>query len=291
MIEEKLEELGFIIKRKLKPGLNRVPTEHRPHKRNGVVYVNPETIVYHSYDDSIESGYFYKNNTIYDNMTTEEKIAAREKYIKESQQIQEQLRIDGLAEVRKVFNKFNNSCKQHTYLTKKQVLADHKLRLDFYGNIAVPAYNIDKELVGYQMIKEDGDKHWKTGSLPNGAFFPFTNNGLLTDARIILLAEGYATSASINMAIGDKYIQTISCFSSQNVDKVADILHSKLDCAIFVVKDNDYAGRKIKTLGFTVGESDEDANDYMCKNGIEALRQKINEHIGTFIKLLTSERG
>jgi len=285
MIEEKLEELGFIIKRKLKPGMNRVSTEYKPHKQNGVVWINQDTVVYYSYDDSVESGFFYKRESVYEGMSTEEKIAARNKYIEESQAIHEQVKLDGLLQMRKVFGKFQRQCIEHSYLTKKQVISDHKLKIDFYGNIIVPAYSISKELMGYQIISET-DKNWKTGSTPNGAFFPFTNGGLLFDAKVILLAEGYATSASINMSIGNKYIQTISCFSSTNIDKVAYILQNNPNIigTVIAIKDNDYAGRKVKTLGFTIGDDNEDANDFMIKNGIDKLKDTINEQIGFILK-------
>jgi len=92
---------------------------------------------------------------------------------------------------------------------------------------------IGSNLVGLQMIDEEGNKKFLYGQRTSFAQFVFDNKG------IHVLCEGYATGLSIRAVLKQlkrRYTLHI-CFSANNMEKVASTLPGG-----FVVADNDLSG-------------------------------------------------
>ena len=98
------------------------------------------------------------------------------------------------------------------------------------GLLLVIPMRVGHQIVGCQIIREDGEKKFLFGQRTSGAYFCFDNKGPN------ILCEGYATALSIRAAMKAlKRRYTLYCtFSAGNMKKVAATLPSG-----FVVADND----------------------------------------------------
>jgi putative DNA primase/helicase len=99
--------------------------------------------------------------------------------------------------------------------------------------LLVVPMRIGPDLVGVQMIAEDGTKRFLTGQRTDGAVNVIDNKGRE------LLVEGWATALSVREAmkvLGARY-KIVCCFSAGNLGKLAAL---KPEC--FVVADNDASG-------------------------------------------------
>lgn len=140
------------------------------------------------------------------------------------------------------------------------------------GMVAVIPMRINSELVGCQLISEDGSKKFLYGQRSGGAQFIFDNKGPH------YLCEGYATGLSIRHALKNlkrKYTIHV-CFSAGNMAKVAANL-----CGGVVVADNDKSGtgeRVAREIGWPYWMSDvvgEDFNDAHKRMGLFAASQSL----------------
>ena len=123
----------------------------------------------------------------------------------------------------------------------------------------------NRQLVGAQLIDEEGTKKFLYGQISKGATYDMGAKG------ITLLCEGYATALSIKAAMNAiKLPYSIRvCFSASNMEEIARGLP---DC--FIVADNDPNGVGEKAarsagkpywISPTVGE---DFNDYYLRKGL-----------------------
>jgi len=120
------------------------------------------------------------------------------------------------------------------YLDRKKVRA-FGVRFS-RGSIVVPVRNIGGDLVGLQFIAPDGNKKFLTGTPKSGCFHLI---GEVSPLSPLLIAEGYATAASVHMATG--YPVAVA-FDAGNLQPVAMALRSKLpEQPMVIVADNDAA--------------------------------------------------
>ena len=136
------------------------------------------------------------------------------------------------------------------YLKAKGIPA-LELREDLDRNLLVPVTNIHKEIRGLQTISPDGDKRFMYGMQKEGNFCmighygfdhsgptPFDNEGRNLSQGTILLAEGYATGASLHMATEKPVAVT---FDAGNLEAVAKKLRDQYpNAAITICADNDH---------------------------------------------------
>jgi phage/plasmid primase-like uncharacterized protein len=121
----------------------------------------------------------------------------------------------------------------HPYLERKQI-APHGTRL-IQAALVVPARNINGELRGLQFIAADGKKLWMKGSRKTGAFHLI---GARETPDRIVIAEGFATAASIHTATGHTVIAAFDC---GNLKPVAEAVHQKYPHAeIIIAADDDH---------------------------------------------------
>ena len=160
----------------------------------------------------------------------------------------------------------------HAYLTRKgfpdeasKVWTVHDPKLIDPVRLLVVPMRRDGNLVGVQLINEEGTKKFLYGQISKGATFDMNAKG------ITILCEGYATALSIKAAMNAiKLPYSIRvCFSASNMEEVARSIPDGI-----IVADNDPNGvgeRAARNTGKkywispTVGE---DFNDYHLRCGL-----------------------
>lgn len=140
-------------------------------------------------------------------------------------------------------------------------------------------------IVGCQLIDQDGEKRFLSGQCTNYAAFTFQNSGP------VVLCEGYATGLSCQAALRALKARytLIVCFSAQNLKRIAAMLPRGL-----VVADNDASGtgeRIAKETGlpyFLPPEVGQDFNDFhqatslfRCSQALRAALLKAWRRIDT----------
>ena len=125
------------------------------------------------------------------------------------------------------------------------------LREDVDGTLLIPVMTVEKELRGLQKIAPDGAKSFMYGMEKNGNLHmigdyglehpgptPFDEQGRNLSQGEILLAEGYATGATLHMAT-DKPVAV--AFDAGNLEPVAKKLREQYpNAAITICADNDH---------------------------------------------------
>jgi putative DNA primase/helicase len=124
---------------------------------------------------------------------------------------------------------------EHDYLTKKHVAA-HDLRRE-RDEILVPMRDINGVLRGVQRIAPDGTKMFSKGGRINGLFHRIGAES--TNDSTVVIAEGYATGASIHAATGDT---VFVAFNKGNLIHVAKAARQRWPKAkITLAADDDHA--------------------------------------------------
>jgi putative DNA primase/helicase len=139
---------------------------------------------------------------------------------------------------KRAFAKFINAKEaspKQPYLVKKGVPAIG-VREDENGNLLVPGYDTSGHIHTLQTISLDG-KQFEAGSRKQGTFFPIGPERKLGD-EVILIAEGYATAASVYLATGKP---VVAAFDAGNLSLVAVALREKFpNTPIAILADNDH---------------------------------------------------
>lgn len=127
------------------------------------------------------------------------------------------------------------------YLQAKGVRA-FGVREEVDGTLLVPVMTVDKELRGLQTISPEGEKRFMYGMEKNGNFHMIADpdKDLSKDLAQgeIILAEGYATGATLHMATKKP---VAVAFDAGNLEPVAKKLREKFpNAAITICADNDH---------------------------------------------------
>ncbi|MBS3955045.1 MAG: toprim domain-containing protein [Methylomicrobium sp.] len=122
----------------------------------------------------------------------------------------------------------------HPYLIKKQIQA-HGARSGRDNTLIIPIYAPDKALVNLQFISPTGGKRFLAGGQKKGCFAVIRG----TTERI-LIAEGYATAASLNESTGH---QVFVALDAGNLVPVSiEIRKLFPDSELIICGDNDLSG-------------------------------------------------
>jgi len=213
---------------------------------------------------------------------------------------------------------------EHAYLKRKNVKS-YGLKVNREGALLVDFYNVEQEFKGTQRIFKDGFKPYADGCDKRGAFHIMDGEPII-DKEGIILAEGYATAASIHDCIGSDYkflmtdkinynfyhiIMAIDCY---NLLPVAKAIKSQYpNVTIIIAADNDGAKHKNtdgKNPGvdraiecckagyakgyITIDENEindglTDWNDYYCKYGRAATKQALIDALRAPLKPVSIE--
>lgn len=124
------------------------------------------------------------------------------------------------------------------YLLSKGVNADHGALTDKEGKKTyLPAVDADGKQWTMQYINEAGTKRFAKESKKEGCFHVVGGLEQLAKAPAIVIAEGYATAATLKQAL---LMATVCAFDSGNLAPVAQALHRKFpDKPIVIAGDDD----------------------------------------------------
>lgn len=200
----------------------------------------------------------------------------------EKRQIQETCRVKSTAKLKKA-----QKAEIHPYLTRKKI-KPFQSKVD--GNLLlIPAYD-ELGIVGHQNITADGKKWYSTGIKIKGAISPLKE---IRNSEMIYVTEGFATAASIQMAIN---YPVVVCFSANNISN-AIVTIGKINPDAFIVicadrdKVNEQTGKrtgehyamqahsrfKNSIVIFPWDDVDRigDFNDLHCEDGIDAVSERV----------------
>jgi putative DNA primase/helicase len=122
--------------------------------------------------------------------------------------------------------------RQHDYLSRKHIpgVGARMLR----EMLLVPLYHGPRQLVGLQIIQQDGARKFLTGTPSAGAY---TVIGKPSKTGHIVICEGYATAVSVHIATG--YCVVVA-FSAGNLEAVAKKIRAAMpEAIIFIGADDD----------------------------------------------------
>nr|BCU00748.1 DUF1738 domain-containing protein [uncultured bacterium] len=126
------------------------------------------------------------------------------------------------------------------YLQAKGIEAHAGVFTDREGQKTyIPAFDADGKQWTMQYIQEDGTKRFAKDSKKEGCFHPVGGMDALAAAPALVIAEGYATAASLAEGLGHA---TVAAFDSGNLPHVAQALREKFpDKPIVIAGDDDKA--------------------------------------------------
>lgn len=162
----------------------------------------------------------------------------------------------------------NQATKQsHPYLTSKGF--PDATGYVWNDSLLIPM-RIDQKLVGLQMIKPDGKKHFLKGQITKGA------ESIIDAKGVSILCEGFATALSVRRAlkaVNTRYTVHV-CFSAGNIKTMAK---KYPDCVI--VADHDPVGVRVaKESGRPYWVSpnvSEDFNDFELRVGAKVAGKSL----------------
>lgn len=129
----------------------------------------------------------------------------------------------------------------HAYLVRKGGLPPLGIR-QMDNALVVPVHGADKALTGLQFIQPDGQKRFITGTRKAGSWCVLKPEGIPpTDWSIILVAEGWATAASLHTATG---LPVFIAFDCGNLSAVAQYIRRQFPAArLLFCADDDAHGK------------------------------------------------
>lgn len=189
-------------------------------------------------------------------------------------------------EAQKLWNSASPANPEHPYLKSKGIATETALSaIRQSGNELLIPLRQNNQIVALQRIDEHGIKRFGKGSTVKGSAM------LIGDKKIVqngyLLAEGFATAASLNQATG---LPVVVAFNAGNLKEVAKTLHSKNEnIPVLICADNDpsrvglnQALEAAKIFGekasVTMPEfSEEDKTAFAQKHGADKLPSDFND--------------
>ena len=250
---------GIIIDRLPQMGVwRRYPTEDHPNKRNGAVKFMGDHAFIQNWATNTEVEVWKAEGV------SQADVQRYRRDMQEAERKRKQQQFDAAKKAGWILHQCQIA--RHPYLESKG-FADEQGNVwnSEDGLVLVIPMRVGHQLVGCQLIREDGSKKFLFGQRTSEAAFVFDNKGPN------ILCEGYATALSIRAALkAMKRRYTLHvCFSAGNMQKVAALLPDG-----FVVADNDAsrtgeeAAKKIGWPYFMPPDVGDDFNDFSRKVGL-----------------------
>ncbi|MDR2504240.1 MAG: DUF5710 domain-containing protein, partial [Deltaproteobacteria bacterium] len=189
---------------------------------------------------------------------------------------------------------------EHPYLAAKGVEALGIKESETGRDLLVPLLNLKGEIRSLPRIHENGFKSFQAGAEKKGNFFLLgCEFNELARQKEVLIAEGYATAASLHMATR---LPCVVAFGADNLMPAAENIRSLLpDAAIVICADNDHshsmgnigvlkakaAAEKIKgrlIIPFLTPDERKagckDFNDIHQRRGLGAVKKQVEAGLG-----------
>lgn len=235
-----LQEAGLIVDEPLLDGqIHRVPVEGgKPGGKDGA-YCGYADGRPNGWGQNYKSGEQVKWIATGHTLTPEQKDAlkteASERLAERANERKEQQE----KAMKRAYAKWMNAepTEEHPYLEEKGV-SGFGLKQDSRGNLLIPGFDLRTGRVQtLQWIEPNGTKRFEWGCPQQGAALVLPSSDALTGGEI-LIAEGYATAASLHMATGQP---VVAAFTAHNLLPVAELLRDKYPQAeITICADNDH---------------------------------------------------
>jgi antirestriction protein ArdC/phage/plasmid primase-like uncharacterized protein len=143
------------------------------------------------------------------------------------------------AEVEKEWHGLKPAPDNHSYLVKKEVKA-YGLKLGRQGELVIPVRDGEGKIWSLQQVTETG-KVFSKDARKAGCYHVIDPRGEMNKAKTILIAEGYATGASVHQATGRP---VVVAFDAGNLKTVAESLRKgHPDRHIVILGDDDRHGK------------------------------------------------
>ena len=208
--------------------------------KSGSFKIINNVCIYHNFKTGVTKTYF-DNKT---KLTREEKINSYKK-IKENQLL---IRSQKFKAGREAYNEFNaiiNSGISEYIINKK--IENFGCKIDAIGVLHVPFRNTKGYISTYQKIFKDGYKIFRGDAEITGCCHQIGFNKIFNNPNYngqIYIAEGYATAASIHMALNQP---TVVAANTGNLIHVVDNIKNKYLLAdIIICADNDLCLKEVK---------------------------------------------
>lgn len=249
-------------------------------------FVNIETVFF----EALKSGYT-PNKTDFKQLSPEEKARRdkeRQERLEKAEAERQKAAQTAKVKAQGLFKRGHAVDPNHPYLLKKGITSPSALEgIKQLGNqLLIPARQ-NKEIVAVQKIGPEGGKYFgKDEALAGSAF-------LLGDAKKaktegIILAEGFATGASLNKATGLPVLIVFSAYNQVNVAHSIANLDTK---HVFIAADNDqqtknaglkFANRAADILGDKATVlmpqfSEQDVTQFQAKHGQDKFPSDFND--------------
>ncbi|MFC0983747.1 zincin-like metallopeptidase domain-containing protein [Pasteurella multocida] len=130
-----------------------------------------------------------------------------------------------------------------TYLVKKGIKLHDGVFEDKHRNMVIPAYDENGKIWASQTIYPDGNKRFTAGGRKEGNFHVVGGLEHLNSSDVIIIAEGYATAATIKEASNRP---VVAAFDSGNLKTVAEKLHQKYPDKPIIIAGDDDAHRTLE---------------------------------------------
>ncbi|HIF0302649.1 TPA: zincin-like metallopeptidase domain-containing protein [Legionella pneumophila] len=138
------------------------------------------------------------------------------------------------------------------YLQTKKIEPHSEIFTDVNGQTTyIPATDASGKLWTMQYIKEDGTKRFAKNSRKEGCFHALGGLNAIAEAPVLVIAEGFATAASISQELG---FATISAFDAGNLEPVARALHEQFSNKPIIIMGDDDKHLEI-TQGINPGKT------------------------------------
>jgi antirestriction protein ArdC/phage/plasmid primase-like uncharacterized protein len=125
------------------------------------------------------------------------------------------------------------------YMQSKSIGTHPGVYTDAERNTYVPATDADGKLWSVQSIDSDGKKRFAKASRKHGCFHAIGGLSRLASADVLVIAEGYATAATVTELLGKP---AAAAFDAGNLLPVAQALHAKFpDKPVLIIADDDQA--------------------------------------------------
>jgi phage/plasmid primase-like uncharacterized protein len=133
----------------------------------------------------------------------------------------------------------------HPYLEAKGVQPHGALFQTSRGSLAIPAYDVDGQLWSIQYVNQDATKRFAKDSRKDACFHVLGSGKMASDAETIVIAEGFATAATLKEAYDasnptQERVTFIAAFDAGNVPSVARSVRERYpEAKIVIAADND----------------------------------------------------
>lgn len=199
--------------------------------------------------DGIPAGYIKNNRTGTELkwkskgyvLTDEQKAALKaQAFVKQKNreiELEEKQKSTAL-KLRQTLSKMSEATEPTPYMKTKGIQVHSGVYTDDDKKLTcIPATDIEGTIWTVQYIAEDGTKRFAKDSKKEGCFHVLGGMNKLADAPVIVIAEGYATAATIKEAC--ELPAVVSAFDSGNIKSVAKALHEKYPHTTILIAGDD----------------------------------------------------